>query len=229
MATPYAATHRRSDGADHTATFVAGFHTEVVWPAWSGPCSLAGMDEPTTDRPRTRAPRGRRTAAVAVAVVGLHQGVVPLVVRLLLDADQRFTPALWLPAPWWWIACVGIAVVALALLAAIDAAGPRDVAVAATAGLQDADSPPPGADGTHASGGTGGHDAVAGAVFLLGFYNGVAPFIVRGVFGGDSLLLALPLRLPAPWWWIASLGALAASLGLLVVIEQAKQRARDTG
>ena len=42
------------------------------------------------------------------------------------------------------------------------------------------------------------HDA-SGTDFLLGIYNSIAPFVSRLIFDGD-LLLALPLRLPSPWW-----------------------------
>jgi len=54
-------------------------------------------------------------------------------------------------------------------------------------------------------------------------YNGIAPFIARLIFDGD-LLLAFTLRLPAPWWWIASLAVVAAAVALLEAIDRAKQR-----
>ena len=64
----------------------------------------------------------------------------------------------------------------------------------------------------------------SGIVFLVGIYNGIAPFVARLVFGGDDLLLALPLRLPSPWWWITSIAVLVVAGVLLVVIDEAKKR-----
>ena len=58
-------------------------------------------------------------------------------------------------------------------------------------------------------------------MFLVGIYNGVAPFVSRLLLDGD-LLLALPLRLPSPWWWVASLAVIAATLVLLEAIDRAK-------
>jgi len=70
--------------------------------------------------------------------------------------------------------------------------------------------------------GSGGYDALSGLVFLIGIYNGVAPFISRLIFDGN-LLLAFPLRLPAPWWWITSLAVIAVATALLTVIDNAKE------
>jgi hypothetical protein len=81
---------------------------------------LIGMD----DQER----RNRRAYGVAfgvVAFLGLYQGVVPLVVRLLFGRDQRFAPALRLPPPWWWITSIAVIVAAFALLVAIDQAKER--------------------------------------------------------------------------------------------------------
>jgi len=58
---------------------------------------------------------------------------------------------------------------------------------------------------------------------LGGIYNGVAPFIARLIFDGNHLL-ALPLRLRAPWWWITSLAVIVVTLLLLTMIDAAKQR-----
>ena len=71
--------------------------------------------------------------------------------------------------------------------------------------------------------GTGIYDAIAAVVLLVGIYNGVAPFVARLVFDGN-LLLALPLRLPAPWWWIASIAVVLTTVVLLSLIDQAKKR-----
>ena len=80
-------------------------------------------------------------ASGIVTFLGLYQGAVPLVVRPLFGADQRFAPALWLPAPWWWIACLSVVAVAGALLVPSTAprsgpvpAGPETEAVAGSRG-----------------------------------------------------------------------------------------------
>jgi hypothetical protein len=85
--------------------------------------------------------------------------------------------------------------------------------------MESQDTPSKGA----ASKGTGGYEAASAAVFLVGIYNGVAPFVARLVFDG-KLLLALPLRLRAPWWWITSIAVLVATIALLELIDQAKKR-----
>lgn len=66
-------------------------------------------------------------------------------------------------------------------------------------------------------------DALSGLVLLVGLYNGVAPFVARLLFDTD-LLLALPLRLAAPWWWLTSLAVIAISFLLLTSIDNAKRR-----
>lgn len=180
------------------------------------PGFLAVMDD-SASRPDLR-----RAASGVVVVVGLYQGAVPLVVRGAFGGDQRFAPALWLPSPWWWIACACITAFALAAAAALD---PDD---------EDQDEPdgpdgrdePDGLDRSERTDQTStvaAYDALSAVVFLLGVYNGIAPFVARLVFDGD-LLLAVTLRLPAPWWWIASLGVVAAAIALLEAIDRAKQR-----
>ncbi len=171
-----------------------------------------------------RASPSKRAYDVALGVVvfvGLYQGLVPLVARPLFDADQRFAPALWLPSPWWWIACLAITLATLALLAVIAEARDRHFPaepepVNAPASTSEA--------GTQASNGAAAYDVASGIVFLVGIYNGIAPFVARLVFGGDDLLLALPLRLPSPWWWITSIAVLVVAVVLLVVIDEAKKR-----
>ena len=149
----------------------------------------------------------------AVVILALYQGVVPLVARLLFDADERFAPALWLPSPWWWITCVAIVAMAVCSLAAIHTR----------------EQPSPGPSGAPAGArhpgheGTGIYDAAAAVVLLVGIYNGVAPFVARLVLDGN-LLLALPLRLRAPWWWITSIAVVIATVVVLTLIDQAKQR-----
>lgn len=167
-----------------------------------------------------------RTAIGIVSFLGLYQGAVALAGRALFGADQRFAPALWLPAPWWWIACLAISAVALGLVVALDGARRRAVeparapvpAAAPVVSSSPAPTPAP-ADGT-----AQGYDAVSAVVFLVGLYNGLAPFASRLLFDGD-LLLALPLRLGAPWWWITSLAVLVVTFVLLTLIDQAKDKA----
>jgi hypothetical protein len=151
-----------------------------------------------------------------VVVLGLYQGAVPLVVRAAFGGDQRFAPALWLPSPWWWIACAGIVALALAAAAALEPDGERPDAAGGTGQAGGPERPDRAAP-------TAGYDALSAVVFLLGVYNGIAPFIARLIFDGD-LLLAFTLRLPAPWWWIASLAVVAAAIALLEAIDRAKQR-----
>ncbi len=153
-----------------------------------------------------------RVAMGVVGFLGLSQGAVPLVARGLFDREQRFALALRLPTPWWWIACIAISGAALALIVVIDNA--RQQSPVAPTGH------PHAAHREHA--GSGGYDALSGLVFLVGIYNGVAPFISRLLFDGN-LLLAFPLRLPSPWWWITSLAVIVVATALLTVIDNAKK------
>jgi hypothetical protein len=66
-----------------------------------------------------------RLASTLVFLVGLSQGLLPLVLRLAFDHDRRFAVALELPAPWWWLACLAIVVGAAALLEVIERAERR--------------------------------------------------------------------------------------------------------
>ena len=171
----------------------------------------------------TRERRNRQGYDVAIGVVtflGLYQGAVPLVVRLLFDGDQRLAPALWLPAPWWWIACLAIVLSTVAVLAVIHDAKQRRFPTESAPGSALAGMPETSTQNTDR---TAAYDAASAVVFLVGIYNGVAPFVARLIFDG-KLLLALPLRLPAPWWWITSVAVLITTVALLAVIDQAKQR-----
>lgn len=164
----------------------------------------------------------RRVASSIVVVVGLYQGAVPLVVRAAFGGDQRFAPALWLPSPWWWIACLAVVAATIAVVAALEESG-------ADGAPEPADDTPPAADRDPTRGrSAAGYDALSSVVFLLGVYNGIAPFVARLVFDGD-LVLAFTLRLPSPWWWIASLGVLAVAVVLLTLIDDAKQRHLEVG
>jgi hypothetical protein len=164
-------------------------------------------------------PDVRRAASRVVVVLGLYQGAVPLVVRGAFGGDQRFAPALWLPSPWWWIACAGIVALAVAAAAALEPDGPDGPDAAEAADRPDGPERPAQDQATPVA----AYDALSAVVFLLGVYNGIAPFVARLVFDGD-LLLAFTLRLPAPWWWIASLAVVAAAVALLEAIDRAKQR-----
>lgn len=155
--------------------------------------------------------RGADAASAVVWFVGISQGLVPLIVAGVVGRDGRFALPLLLPDPWWWIACLAVLVLAVVALLAIDSAKERAV-------------PESGAVAPVADDGGGGYDALSGLVLLVGIYNGLAPFVARFVFGGD-LFLAFPLRLPAPWWWLASLGVVVLTVVLLEWIDRAKQRA----
>lgn len=172
------------------------------------------------DAQESQSSRRYDIASGVVAFVGLYQGAVPLVVRLLFDADQRFAPALWLPAPWWWITCLAIVLVALGVLAVIHDAKERRFPNQPNGTQSPASTKQ---DSTEDIDGAGAYDAASAVVFLVGIYNGVAPFISRLIFDGD-LLLAFPLRLRAPWWWITSIAVIVVTVILLAVIDQAKQR-----
>lgn len=76
-----------------------------------------------------------------------------------------------------------------------------------------------------ASSATDVHESLSAFVLLVGLTNGVAPLVVGPVFGADALLIALPLHLPSPWWWVASLTVLAATAALLELLDRAGRRA----
>jgi hypothetical protein len=165
---------------------------------------------------------GYDVASGLVTFVGLYEGLVPVLGRLLFGADQRFAPALWLPPPWWWIACVAVVLVTLVVLALLHDAKQRRFPHEREGALPSSAE----RDSTDGESGTGVFDAISAVVFLVGIYNGVAPFIARLVFDGN-LLLALPLRLRAPWWWITSLAVIVATIVILAVIDEAKQRQQE--
>lgn len=148
-----------------------------------------------------------------VIVLGLYQGAVPLVVRAAFGGDQRFAPALWLPSPWWWIACLAVVAAAIAVAAVLEDSGTGEPAQATESPAE-----PAGQDGPVA-----GYDAVSAVVFLVGVYNGIVPFVARLVFDGDPVL-AFTLLLPSPWWWIVSLVVIAVAVVLLDLVDTAKQR-----
>jgi hypothetical protein len=158
--------------------------------------------------------RGSDAASAVVWFVGISQGLVPLVVAGVFDRDSRFALPLLLPEPWWWIACLAVLVLAVVALLAIDTAKERAVPGSGPAS--------PAAE--EESDGAGGYDALSGLVLLVGIYNGVAPFVARLVFGCD-LFLAFTLRLPSPWWWIASLAVVVLAVVLLEWIDRLKKRA----
>ena len=183
-------------------------------PARRGSGCLDDMQEQ-----KRRSTRRYDVASVVVTFLGLYQGAVPLLARAVFGAEQRFAPAMWLPAPWWWIACLGIVAVMVVLLAVVHRARERHAPPSAAA-------PPVGAPDDPHEGRDAGYDALSAIVLLAGIYNGIAPFVARLVFDGD-LFLAFTLRLPAPWWWIASLAVVALAVVLLELIDRARNRDTD--
>ncbi|MGY2066751.1 hypothetical protein [Blastococcus sp. SYSU DS0619] len=160
--------------------------------------------------------RGLDVASGLIWFVAISQGAVPLVVRGIFDRDGRFALTLLLPAPWWWISCVAVlALAAVALLLVEDAKERRRPEPAA--------QPEDGAGAEAGKSAAEGYDALSAIVLLVGVYNGIAPFVARLVFGVD-LFLAFTLRLPAPWWWIASLAVVVAAAVALGLIDRAKHR-----
>lgn len=158
---------------------------------------------------------GGYDAASAVAwFVGISQGLVPLVVAGVFGRDGRFALPLLLPPPWWWLASIAVVLLALAALVLIDTAKER---AAPTRPAREHEEPEKTSDVA------AGFDALSGLVLLVGVYNGLAPFVSRLLFDGD-LFLAFTLRLPAPWWWIASLAVLALTVVLLELVDRAKKR-----
>ena len=58
--------------------------------------------------------------------------------------------------------------------------------------------------------------ALQGAVFVVGVYEGVVPLIAR-VFDWHPVL-ALPLLLPDPYWWIVSIVVVIVAVVLLEML-----------
>ena len=164
-----------------------------------------------------------------MAFLGLYQGAVPLVVRWAFDGDQALAPALALSSPWWWITCLAVVLVTVAAVVAIHAAGERHVAPLAASPAADAaaDDAPPAADDDARDERDRWYDTASALVLLVGVYNGLAPFVARLVLDSD-LFLALPLRLPAPWWWIVSLAVLAVTVVALGALDAARRRGRGS-
>lgn len=171
---------------------------------------------------QSRGTRGYAVASAVVWFVGISQGLVPLVVRALFDRDDRLALPLLLPDPWWWIACIAVLLLAAIALLVIETAreraAPQPVHSAPEATGDGEDR-----GGSERSEAAAGFDALSGLVLLVGIYNGLAPFVARLVFDGD-LFLAFPLRLPSPWWWLASLAVLVLTVVLLEGIDRAKKR-----
>jgi len=163
----------------------------------------------------------QRVLAGAVAAVGLHQAGVPLIARGVFGAEQRFAPVAALPAPWWWLTCAALTIV---MAIAVLALAPRDAPGEHPTSTETAEPGQPASDEAADQ----GWEALSGFVVLVALYNGVAPFVVRLVLGGD-LLLALPLYLPAPWWWLAAGFVVVAAAAALVTIDRARHRSDDEG
>jgi hypothetical protein len=168
--------------------------------------------------------KGYDAASAVVWAVGISQGLVPLVVHGVFDRDDRIALPLLLPGPWWWITCIAVILLAVVALLAIDSAKERATPQPAPGAAEAGDRP----DASAAESPASGFDALSGLVFLVGIYNGLAPFVARLVFDGD-LFLAFTLRLPSPWWWLASLAVLVLAVVLLEWIDRAKKRATGQG
>lgn len=158
--------------------------------------------------------RLRRSAVAVVAVVGLHQGIVPLAVRVALDRDQRLAPALSLPGPWWWIACLMIGLLAVVVVGTIET-GAQDGGSGRADGAPVAEV----VDGSAAPNPGSLSEIGSAVVFLVGLYNGILPFPVRLLSDGH-LLLSPTSRLPAPWWWLVSLAVIATAGVLLAALDR---------
>ncbi|SDE85954.1 hypothetical protein SAMN05660485_01893 [Blastococcus fimeti] len=168
------------------------------------------------EQQQNRSTRGYDVASAFVWFVAISQGLVPLVVHGVFGREDRIALPLLLPAPWWWLTCLAVLVLAVVALLGIDAAK-ESAAPEPAPPLVDRDEEPETSDPS------AGYDALSGLVLLVGIYNGLAPFVSRLVFDGD-LFLALTLRLPSPWWWLASLAVLALTVVLLERIDRAKTR-----
>jgi hypothetical protein len=167
-----------------------------------------------------RQSRGTRRydgASAVVWLIGISQGIVPLVAHGVFGRDDRIALPLRLAAPWWWITCLAVVALAVAALLGIDAAKER--AAPGPPVVDQAEEP----ETAESSDPAAGYDALSGLVLLVGVYNGLAPFVSRLIFDGH-LFLAFPLRLPSPWWWLVSLAVLALTALLLVRIDKAKER-----
>ncbi|GGS22909.1 MULTISPECIES: hypothetical protein [Actinokineospora] len=68
-----------------------------------------------------------------------------------------------------------------------------------------------------------GIEALQAVVFVVGIYEGVVPLVSR-VFDWNPVL-ALPLRLPEPYWWIVSVAVIVVAAALLELLESRKSRA----
>ncbi|MEV5711193.1 hypothetical protein [Actinoallomurus sp. NPDC052274] len=66
------------------------------------------------------------------------------------------------------------------------------------------------------------YDLLSFVVCWLGLHQGLYPFGAK-LFGWGPRL-ALPLRLPGPFWWIASALVVGAAVFLLDRIDRAKKR-----
>ena len=65
--------------------------------------------------------------SAVVFLVGIYNGIVPFIARLVFDGNQALALPLHLDAPWWWITSLAVVAVAIVLLALIDRAKSRSV------------------------------------------------------------------------------------------------------
>ncbi len=70
------------------------------------------------------------------------------------------------------------------------------------------------------------YDMISGAALLVGFWEGLVPFPAKAF--GWTPIRALPVRMPAPAWWVVS--GLVLVVALLVVWRvDAAKKARFPG
>ncbi|MFC5749205.1 hypothetical protein [Actinomadura rugatobispora] len=66
------------------------------------------------------------------------------------------------------------------------------------------------------------YDSLMTAVFLIGAYEGVVPFIAKAT--DTKPILSLPARMPSPLWWIVSSVVIVVAFFLLWGLDSAKKR-----
>jgi hypothetical protein len=66
------------------------------------------------------------------------------------------------------------------------------------------------------------YDAVSAVAFLVGFYEGVLPFVAKVL--GWTPFLSVPSRMDAPAWWLVSAAVLVVAVVVLDRTDRAKRR-----
>lgn len=151
-------------------------------------------------------------------LVGLTQGLVPLISRLAFDHTERLAIVSRLAAPWWWVVCLGVCLASSSVLLL---ARRRTPLRAVAAGTPSDEAPPSVTERAVSE-----SNAVPALVLLVAIYNGVLPFVTH--LASDRPLLFSPTsRLAAPWWWLTSLAVLAVSTIALAWIDKRHDRRRS--